>query len=96
VGNRGEDGRKAIFRYLQYSHLGIQFLVALLLPIGLGVWLDRLLGTRVLFTLLGMALGFTAGIYSIYGELYRRRAQKPRGGDGGGRDEGSGKDPSPK
>lgn len=78
---RGDDER-SLARYLKYSHLGFQFLLAVGVPTGLGIWLDRRWGTKVLFTLLGLALGFTAGVYSIYGELFGRR--DGRGGKGPG------------
>lgn len=73
MGKQGEDRKEALGKYLRYSHLGIQFLLAVGLPVAGGVYLDQRLGTKVLFTLLGLALGFTAGIYSLYGELFRRR-----------------------
>lgn len=74
-------------RYLRYSHLGLQFLIAVGLPTWLGIWLDRRWGTTVLFTLLGLALGFTAGIFSIYAELFKRDG-RPGGGDRDGGPDG--------
>ncbi len=91
MGERGDDDRKALAWYLRYSHLGIQFFLALAIPIGLGIWLDSILKTKVLFMLLGFALGFTAGIYSIYGALYRHRDGGPRRKDGGAGEGGPGK-----
>jgi F0F1-type ATP synthase assembly protein I len=80
MGKRGEDDDRTLAQYLKYSHLGIQFLLAVGLPTALGIWLDRRWGTKVLFTLLGLALGFTGGFYSIYGELFGRRGgDKDRG-----------------
>jgi F0F1-type ATP synthase assembly protein I len=81
---RSDDDR-SLARYLRYSHLGIQFLVSIALPLALGIWLDRRWGTKVLFTLLGLAVGFAAALYSLYGELYRKRNdddRKPGGPDG--------------
>jgi hypothetical protein len=81
------DDDRSLARYLRYSHLGIQFLVSIGLPLGLGIWLDRRWGTKVLFTLLGLAAGFTAALYSLYGELFRKHDDddgKP-GGPGGSR-----------
>ena len=79
---RGEDDRSDLARYLRYSHLGLQFLLSIGVPTGLGIWLDRVAGTKVLFTLVGLVLGFTGGIYSLYGELYGRRNGKRGDGDG--------------
>ena len=78
-----KDQESSLVRYFKYSHLGLQFLLAVGLPTALGIWLDRRWGTKALFTVLGLALGFTAGIYSIYGALFGRR-----GGRGGGGPEG--------
>jgi hypothetical protein len=81
LGKREDED--SLVRYLRYSHLGIQFLFSVAVPTGLGIWADRKLGTAVLFTLLGFALGFTGGLYSIYGELFGRRGRNPPGGRDG-------------
>ena len=68
--------------------MGLQFFVAVgLFTLG-GVWLDRRLGTGVLFTLLGLALGFGGGFYAMYRDLYPRdrrpsnsRSEESRDGD---------------
>ena len=65
-----EPERSPLAKYLRYSHVGIQFFLAVLLFTGLGVWLDRSLGTVVLFTLLGLVLGFGGGLYSLYREFF--------------------------
>jgi len=52
--------------------VGLQFFVAVVLFTLAGVWLDGRLGTRVLFTLLGLALGFAGGFYAMYRDLYPR------------------------
>lgn len=69
-----------LVRYLRYSHLGFQLLVAVGLPTGAGIWADRRLGTGVLLTLLGLALGFSAGVYSVYREVFSASPKSPRGG----------------
>ena len=52
--------------------MGLQFI----LPVGLftwgGIWLGRKLDLEVLFVLLGLALGFAVGFWSLYKELYGR------------------------
>ena len=75
--HKGNDDRK-IAEYLRYSHLGIQFLLAIGIPIALGIWLDRKLETKALFTILGLVLGFTAGTYSLHGQLFKRGGTKKR------------------
>ena len=81
------ERRSPLSRYLRYSHVGIQFFVAVVLFTVLGVWLDSRLGTGVLFTLLGLALGFGGGFYAMYRDIYPRA----RDGKDGPGESGSGK-----
>ena len=85
---------RALGRYLRYSHLGIQLCVSVGLPTGIGIWADRRLGTGVLLTLVGLALGFTAGLYSLYREVYPSRDPSggPAGRQGGGSQGGKDRD----
>ena len=65
-----KPGQEGYAKYLRHSHIGLQFI----LPIGLftwgGIWLDRTFTLEPLFTLLGRALGFAVGFWSLYKELY--------------------------
>ena len=70
---------KSLGEYMKHSHLGLQFLLAVGLPTAGGIWLDSTLGTRVLFTLLGLFLGFAAGVYSLYFELFRAKKRRENG-----------------
>ena len=70
------ERRSALSGYLRYSYLGVQLCVSVALFTLGGVWLDRRLGTGVLFTLLGLALGFGGGFYAMYRDLYPR-ARRP-------------------
>lgn len=65
--------------YLRYSHVGLQFFLAVAMFTGGGIWLDRRLGTVVLFTLLGLVLGFGGGLYTLYREFILRKASSSRG-----------------
>ncbi len=57
---------------------GFQFAFAILLFLGGGALLDRWLGTRPLFTLVGVAIGLGAGFYVF---ILRVTAEsRPRGG----------------
>ncbi len=60
---------------------GFQFAFAILLFLGGGVLLDRWLGTRPVFTLVGVAIGLGAGFYVF---LVRVTAES-RGDDGKGK-----------
>lgn len=70
-GPRKEDTK--LGSYLRYSGVGIQFLVSVLLCIWGGWWLDDVAGTSPLFLVLGAFLGFAAGTWTIYKDLFGRR-----------------------
>ena len=61
---------KKVGSYLRHLHLGTQFFVSVGLFTFLGYWLDTEIDTVPLFTLLGLAIGFTAGFYALYTELF--------------------------
>jgi hypothetical protein len=50
--------------------MGLQFILPILLFTGGGIWLGRKYDLEVLFILLGLALGFAVGFWSLYKELY--------------------------
>lgn len=52
-------------------NLGFVFTAAVAIGLLSGWWLDSKLGTKVLFTLLGTAIGFYAGFREILRELKR-------------------------
>ena len=70
---RAEDSaqKSALAKYLRYSHLGMLFFAAVGLFTWGGIWLDGKFETGVLFTLLGLALGFAGGLRALYKELFR-------------------------
>ncbi len=63
--------------------LGFQFVVAILLFLVVGQWLDRKLGTDPLFLYIGVFTGAGAAFYSMYRGLMaeQRRADAERAGD---------------
>lgn len=44
---------------------GLEFIITVGLLIGAGMFLDRRLGTRIWFTILGAVLGFAAALYRL-------------------------------
>ena len=52
-----------------YAGLGLQFAVAIVLFLFVGMWLDSKLGTSPWLLIAGVFLGATAGFYSIYRKL---------------------------
>jgi F0F1-type ATP synthase assembly protein I len=67
-----------------FAGFGIQFVVALLLFLYLGKWVDAKLGTAPLFLVLGVFLGAGAAFYSMYRGLTgaQRRARDERKREG--------------
>ena len=51
---------------LRLIGVGWHIALSIILGVGVGVWLDRRLGTQVLFTLLGLALGLGVAFYGTY------------------------------
>ena len=69
---RGRGDRK-LAAYLRYSGAGMQLCIAGLLGALLGWWLDGKLGLSPVLLILGTFLGFGAGFYTLYQELFGRR-----------------------
>jgi F0F1-type ATP synthase assembly protein I len=83
-GKDREPQSRPLAKYLRYSHLGVEFFLSVAIFTGIGIWLDRRLGTVVLFTLLGLALGFAGGLVALYRELFPGKEvsrKKPAAGE---------------
>ena len=52
-----------------YAGFGLQFVIALLVFLYLGQWLDRKLGTEPVFLLIGVFVGAGGAFYSMYRKL---------------------------
>lgn len=57
--------------WLKYTTVGLQFVLMLLLPLGLGYWADTFFDSLPWGTLIGFALGATAAMVSIIRETGR-------------------------
>ena len=62
-GGRGTAGK--------YAGIGIQFAASIVLFLYAGQWVDRRLGTKPIFLIVGVFVGATAAFYSIYKRLMR-------------------------
>jgi F0F1-type ATP synthase assembly protein I len=51
---------------IQYSGLGVQLAVTILVFLFIGVWLDKIFNTKFVFTLIFTFVGFGGGFYSFY------------------------------
>lgn len=55
--------------YARYVGVGFAFVLAVVIPTAVGFFLDRLLGTLPLLLLVGLGIGFAAGLYYAYLEM---------------------------
>ncbi|MDD4889921.1 MAG: AtpZ/AtpI family protein [Phycisphaerae bacterium] len=51
--------------YSRYAGMGIEFAAAIALCVAAGWWVDKRCGTMPWFILVGLALGFAAGLYRL-------------------------------
>jgi len=61
----GDDRNRAERKYLRFAAVGIQYTLTILLLTLFGIWLDGRLGTRWLFTLVLLLLGFVGATLSL-------------------------------
>ncbi len=59
------DGASSLAKWASLGTLGFEFVAAVLLPGGLGWWVDGMLGTRPWLMLVGGMFGFVAGLYLL-------------------------------
>ena len=65
------QARQATTAWLKYTTVGVQFVLMLLLPLGLGYWADTFFGSLPWGTLVGFGLGAVAAMVSIIRETSR-------------------------
>ncbi|MBZ0138027.1 MAG: AtpZ/AtpI family protein [Planctomycetes bacterium] len=61
--------------WLKYTTVGLQFVLVLLLPLGIGYWGDTYFGTLPWLTLVGFVLGAAGAMASIIREVMRMDEQ---------------------
>ena len=59
-----------------YAGFGLQFVVALLLFLYLGQWVDRRLGTSPVFLVIGIFVGAGGSFYAMYRKLMAAQARE--------------------
>ena len=62
-------------RTLQYSGLGIQLTVTILIFLFIGIWLDKVFETKFIFTLVLTLMGFGGGFYNFFLTIQKLSAQ---------------------
>ncbi len=65
--------REKLKGYLRFSGAGLQLCIAAGLGAWAGWWLDEKIGLSPVLLILGTFLGFGAGFYTLYLELFGRR-----------------------
>lgn len=82
AGENGRRGRSESVSVAAFAGLGLQFVVAILLFLYLGHWVDQRIGTSPLFLITGVFVGAGAAFYSIYRRLTaeQRREEAERAG----------------
>lgn len=62
-----KQDRKAFYRELgKYSALGLEMAISVVIGLAVGYYLDRWLGTSPWLTVVWLAIGFAAGVRSLY------------------------------
>jgi F0F1-type ATP synthase assembly protein I len=70
MANRDEDGwRTALQTIGQVGQIGFTFAFSVLISVGIGYWLDKLVGTDKLFKLVFLVFGLFSGGLSVYKSL---------------------------
>jgi len=61
------SGRSDVMRtFGQFGTLGLSFVLALVIGVAIGIWLDRITGWRPWFFVTFFILGFAAGVLNVY------------------------------
>jgi ATP synthase protein I len=62
-----KQDRKELFRELgRYSALGLEMAISVVIGLAIGYYLDKWLGTSPWLTIVWIAIGFAAGVRSLY------------------------------
>lgn len=62
-----KQDRKELFRELgRYSALGLEMAISVVIGLAIGYYLDKWLGTGPWLTVVWIAIGFAAGVRSLY------------------------------
>jgi len=70
MANKDENGwRTALKTMGQVGQIGFTFAFSVLISVGIGYWLDKLVGTDKLFKLIFLVFGLCSGGLSVYKSL---------------------------
>lgn len=71
-----EDQKRVERKYLRFAGVGVQFGLTIFLLTLLGIWLDGRFGTRPLFTMVLLLLGFVGGTWSLVRQVLGPNGKK--------------------
>jgi ATP synthase protein I len=83
IGNQGKDGgtsppgQDSSPNFANLAGMGVQFVVAILVFLFLGKWLDGRLGTSPWFLILGVFGAAGASTYAMYRKVFPSERPKP-------------------
>jgi F0F1-type ATP synthase assembly protein I len=72
---RTQQGSKKGLSGADFTGLGFQFAIAILVFLYAGQWLDKRLGTNGLFTIAGVFVGAGAAFYNMYRKVLAAQKQ---------------------
>lgn len=61
--------------YIRYTGIGIQFTLMMLIPVGLGYWLDTLIDTLPWLTVAGATFGCVGGMVWVVKSVFRMESR---------------------
>ncbi|MCB9894837.1 MAG: AtpZ/AtpI family protein [Planctomycetes bacterium] len=73
--NRRQSLNRGMQSYVRYTGIGIQFLMIMLLPTGLGYWLDDLLGISPVLVIVGAVLGSVGAMVWVVKTVFRMESK---------------------
>ncbi|HEY4938419.1 MAG TPA: AtpZ/AtpI family protein [Actinomycetota bacterium] len=65
----GDDRNRVERKYLRFAAVGVQYMLTILLLTLAGIWVDGRAGTKPLFTLVFLGLGFVGATWSLIHEV---------------------------
>jgi len=75
---RRRDLQRGMGNYVRYTGIGMQFLLIMLLPVGLGYWLDDWLGTSPALILVGAGLGAVGAMTYVVKSVFKLESKEKK------------------
>ena len=72
---RRSEVKSGTHAYIRYTGIGLQFMLMIVLPLGLGYWADTWLETLPWLTVVGAVLGSVGGMVWVVKSVFRMEAR---------------------